>query len=468
LTEERTTLILELLRRPEIDCEPVTVGGRQFVWNRFRDITYVGNAALLRLWVERREPFKTTGLDLPKTASDLIGAKKRPKLHVHVAHSPDVCPLHPSSETEIETVRERHGSTTSEGLRVIEGPLDQPDSLLNESIYRHGQCWKVRFETEGMLPPSVARLQDVQLSGPALASLLRTGALTYPIGTQWVVQEFEAPDAGNLAREFRESVHLVEAYRSIIPNAKMEPIMPGTSLMKIEETWTLGAQVVPGWAGWSAISDLTGKYYGKITNEIQLDPRTPIKVAERIILDEIMKRIPRSKIHNFAELGPMIRRKLKDARYPGAARQQETIHKAVTTQAGFDYVKVNMDYTKMRTEATELVEHGRYDEALEVMDRNISLLEHFNAEATVGGFLLDVLISKFELLASGKMEWTPDPSLLLRVSDRVKELASRLEGRVLQSRSELAQRVNWVLSIHESLKKSVNPNRASPTAESIG
>ncbi|MHA1137710.1 MAG: hypothetical protein ACTSSE_14610 [Candidatus Thorarchaeota archaeon] len=49
----RTVDLLEILRRPDNECEPVLVNGQRLIWNRFNDISYAHDVALLRPWVVR-------------------------------------------------------------------------------------------------------------------------------------------------------------------------------------------------------------------------------------------------------------------------------------------------------------------------------------------------------------------------------------------------------------------------------
>ena len=459
LTTESTAEILELLRRPEMDCEPVTAGGRPFVWNRFRDIHYEGDAVLLRPWVERREPFKTTGLSLPKAASDLIDAKRRSGIQLHIVHSPEVCPLRPVSLAEADLVRKPHEADVSDDLSFIEGFQGQPDPLLNESLNRHGLCWRVGLHSKHSLPSGVARLEDLQLSGAALACLLRTGALVYHDGTRWTVHEFEVPDVSSLPREFRESTHLVEAYRSIVPGALIELSMPGSSLLKREEMWTVNVNFERGWAMWSALSDLTTQYYEGRTFTVELGHGTPVDLAAQRVLSAITIHIPEKNIREFEELKERIKLGLRDAGHPDTTRRRQEVEEEGGKRLKVDVMKLTMEYTRLRDEAGALVMEGRHEEALEVMDQSIRLLEPSLDHRAARVLLVDVLISKLELLTSGKMARTPDPVLLLSISDRVKELASGVDARVLVSKSELGRRVIWVLKLRESLKKRVRSEK---------
>ncbi len=93
LLVKRTVDVLELLRRPDYECEPVIVDGRQLAWNRFSDIKYESDATVFRPWVERRSPFKFTTMGLPPTAEQFLQAERLTGLGLSVHHDPSVCPL---------------------------------------------------------------------------------------------------------------------------------------------------------------------------------------------------------------------------------------------------------------------------------------------------------------------------------------------------------------------------------------
>jgi len=247
LLVKRTVDVLELLRRPDYECEPVVVDGQQLAWNRFSDIEYEGDATVLRLWVERKSPFRFTTLGLPPTAEHLLQSKRLTGLRLSVHHDHIVCPLRSVSIEELEMRGQKPKSDVEEYLERIDGPKGQPDPLLNESIYRHGTCWRVELIDDNPVPVSYKMIEDFQrrtrvieefrMGGPELAAILLTGCFMYQsLDRQWVIHEFDTPDAKSLPREFRECIHLMRARRRLFPTEEPEELeYPGSYLVK---EWT--------------------------------------------------------------------------------------------------------------------------------------------------------------------------------------------------------------------------------------
>nr|KXH72567.1 MAG: hypothetical protein AM325_00620 [Candidatus Thorarchaeota archaeon SMTZ1-45] len=245
---KRTVNVIEVLRRPDFYCEQVVVNGHEMVWNRFNDIEYVGVVNLVKPWVERMEPFKTVDLSLPKTADQFIKMEMREGLRLTVRHDPRTCPLCVVPKDELRKRAERHtGDNVSEYLRWIEGERGQPEELMRESIYRHGVCWRIGLQSDEKIPDTLKQLEKIALSGPAIATLLETGAFSYRTEEDgWVMYEYVIPKAENLPREFRESIHLMRWRRE---NATMpgqyilEEWEPDISLGIEEITFSLESQV---------------------------------------------------------------------------------------------------------------------------------------------------------------------------------------------------------------------------------
>ena len=237
LLVKRTVDALELLHRPDYECEPVVVNGRRFAWNRFNDIEYKGDATVLRPWVERKSPFKFTTLGLPPTAEHLLQSKKLTGLELSVHHDASVCPLRSVPIEELEKRGQKAKSDVEEYLERIDGSKGQPDPLLNESIYRHGTCWRVELVDDNPILVSHKIIEEFRMGGPELAAILLTGCFMYQSpDQQWVVHEFDTPDTKSLPREFRECIHLMRARRRLFPTEEPEELeYPGSYLLK---EWT--------------------------------------------------------------------------------------------------------------------------------------------------------------------------------------------------------------------------------------
>jgi hypothetical protein len=215
LLAKRVADVIELLRRPDFECEPVEVNRNKYVWSRFRDIEYEGDAIVLKPWVIRKNPFKQPDFGLPPTAEHLVGAIKKKRLRLAVIHDPFICPLRSEN---LKTIMERQSWTLSEikdYLQRMEGHPEQPDELLNESIHTHGACWRLHFTSSDAIPHQIKKLEKVRFSGSGLATLLKTGVLSYESDNDWVLHEFYIPESDDLPREFRESIHLMELHREV-------------------------------------------------------------------------------------------------------------------------------------------------------------------------------------------------------------------------------------------------------------
>ncbi|MHA1635749.1 MAG: hypothetical protein ACTSUZ_14445, partial [Candidatus Thorarchaeota archaeon] len=127
---KRTVDVLEILRRPDFQCQQVVVDEHEMIWNRFRDIDYVGEAKILRPWVERREPFKTTDLKLPETANQFLQMQRETGLKLEVLHDITTCPLCAVSKEELKERVQKHAGKTAEYLQSVEGSVSQPDDIL--------------------------------------------------------------------------------------------------------------------------------------------------------------------------------------------------------------------------------------------------------------------------------------------------------------------------------------------------
>ncbi|MBR9701104.1 hypothetical protein GOV11_04530, partial [Candidatus Woesearchaeota archaeon] len=235
LLVKRTVDVLEVLRRPDIECESVNVSEHQFVWNRFKDIQYVGDAFLLKQWVERKDPYKYTSISLPPTAEHFIELSRTSGLKISVHHDASVCPLRNSSFEELVKRKKSSDGKVKIYLQQIEGPEGQPDNLITESIYSHGLCWRVKVEGEGVLPEGIKSIEEIALKGPKLRTLLETGSLILQTNEdEWSIYDFDIPDPSELPREFRESIHLMGIRRrgQVVIE---EPMFPGTYII---EEWT--------------------------------------------------------------------------------------------------------------------------------------------------------------------------------------------------------------------------------------
>jgi hypothetical protein len=277
LLVKRTVDVLEVLRRPDIECGPVFVAGQQLVWNRFKDIEYVGDAFLLRQWVERKEPYKYTSISLPPTAEQFIGLSRTSGLKIRVQHDPSACPIRNSSIDELVKRQKSSEGRVEEYLKQIEGPEGQPDNLLNESIYCHGLCWRVKVESEGILPESVQSIEEVALGGPELRTLLETGSFVFQTSEDnWRLCGFNIPDPDELPREFRESIHLMQTRRGG-QVVVAEPVFPGTYIL---EEWAPEIKLHLDKVEFRMLSQVTGEMRKHEIVQSRAEQMQPEKLEE--------------------------------------------------------------------------------------------------------------------------------------------------------------------------------------------
>ncbi|MGY5858225.1 MAG: hypothetical protein RTU63_02565 [Candidatus Thorarchaeota archaeon] len=290
---KRTVDVLEILRRPDFQCQQVVIDEHEMIWNRFRDIKYAGDAMLLRPWVERREPFKTVELKIPATADQFLLMHKERGLRLEVRHDRMTCPLCAVSQDVLKERIQKHAGKISEYIQSIEGAQSQPDYVLEESMYGHGMCWRVELEGKEELPETVRELENIALSGPALATFLKTGSLVYMRDGQWVNHELDVPQATSLPREFRESIVLVEAYRELVPQALKEMQVPGSYLVKREEQWIVSPVFLQKRAVvWDARSDTTGETYKGQSFTVLLNPGASLEHTTDSVISSIVKNLP--------------------------------------------------------------------------------------------------------------------------------------------------------------------------------
>jgi hypothetical protein len=289
LLVKRTVDVLELLRRPDYECEPVVVNGRQFAWNRFSDIEYKGDATFFRPWVERKSPFKFTTMGLPPTAEQFLQAERLTGLRLSVHHDPSVCPLRSVPIEELGKRGQKAKSDVEEYLERIDGSKGQPDPLLNESIYRHGTCWRVELVDNNPIPVSHKMIEEFRMGGPELAAILLTGCLMYQSPDQhWVIHEFDTPDAKSLPREFRECIHLMRARRRLFPTEEPEELeYPGSYLLK---EWTPKISIRLDCVEFRLVSQVTLEVHSITVPEESMKSRSEKNYREALHqgMDELM------------------------------------------------------------------------------------------------------------------------------------------------------------------------------------
>ncbi len=233
----RTADLLEILRRPDNECEPVMVNGHRLIWNRFKDISYDDDVALLRPWVDRQNPFPKMNLKMPPTARDLLHAAKEFDITIELYHDPWTCPL---KHISLEDIKRSHHLARTIKHRYLFGSrssLGEPMHISNEPGLHHGSCWRVHVDTPHTLTPELRELMDVRFTDAQARSLLGSQELVYwsKEGQQWVTHTFDLIVRKDCNEEVRESWHLRMMLAEL--GHKYDPSLPGVYLQS-PDRWT--------------------------------------------------------------------------------------------------------------------------------------------------------------------------------------------------------------------------------------
>ena len=226
----RTADLLEILRRPDNECEPVMVNEHRLIWNRFKDISYDDDVALIRPWVNRQNPFPKMSLKMPPTARDLLHATKEFDITIELYHDPWTCPL---KHISLEDIKKSHRLARTIKHRYLFGSrssVGEPIHISNEPGLHHGSCWRVHVDTPHTLTPELRELMGVRFTDAQARSLLGSQELVYwsKEGQQWVTHTFDLMVRKDCNEEVRESWHLRMMLAEL--GHKYDPSLPGVYL----------------------------------------------------------------------------------------------------------------------------------------------------------------------------------------------------------------------------------------------
>ena len=207
---KRTSDLLEVLRRPDNECEPVIVEDMKLTWNRFKDIQYDDDTRILRPWVERRKPFKGLKFGYPQDADRLYSATRGAPLELELFHDESVCPLRFTPIEEIREERKKGNLDREAYVKKLAGPAGQPDSISEVVRKNHGSCWRLRVKSQGKIPSEVAELMNIRMKDALATSLLRAGEISYFSKTKssWIAHKFGIVIPDPIPPEFLESWHV--------------------------------------------------------------------------------------------------------------------------------------------------------------------------------------------------------------------------------------------------------------------
>ncbi|MGY5853814.1 MAG: hypothetical protein RTU92_09630 [Candidatus Thorarchaeota archaeon] len=234
---EKTNDLLEILRRPDVDCEPVHMENKRLIWNRFTDITYDG-LGLLRPWVNRQEPFHGLALKLPQTANELLNAEKDYDFVLELYHDPWTCPLRHISHEDIKWAERQAKMARPEYMHRYARSYTEPEYVSDEPGVHHGSCWRIHIDTPHTLTPELLELMEIRFTDAQIRTLLSAQEMVYQEQDtkRYVTHTFELKLRKDCIREAQESWHVRELVQEKT-GKRHDPESPGVYLVS-PDRWT--------------------------------------------------------------------------------------------------------------------------------------------------------------------------------------------------------------------------------------
>jgi hypothetical protein len=394
---KRTTDILEILRRPDVLCEPVVIEGKRCIWSRFDDIEYDEDVKILRLYAIRNNPFKIDSLALPHNAEIFLSLKKESILRVKILHIPYVCPLR-SMRLENLTQQSYKSTSVVDHLRIVDGHPGQPEQLFNESIHRHGTCWRLSFESEKSLPTQVREIEKIKFGGPALATFLETGVVFYSTSNgDWISHEMQVTESRDLPKEFRESIYLMR-WR------KETATYPGFYLL---DDWTPEIRIYKNRIDFKIVSKLT--LQEKTHSIFEANAEYLNKDKLRLLLKRGMSRI--LEIGGFSESSTM-----KQLGNNEIASQLSHIKDVSDIELQYESVEVAKDRTQEQVVVANFVTQDGEDVSIQITEQ---ILTYKDWTIMSGGIDFDALEVEISERLHGR---NIKEECLHKIAEKVKEL----------------------------------------------
>jgi hypothetical protein len=262
----RTSDVLEILRRPDVECEPVIVNEKRLIWNRFRDITYE-NIGLIRPWVVREDPFQGLPLDLPPTAHDLLNASKDLDMILELYHDSSTCPLKHISLEMIRLAQRRAQSYGERHIFRFASDFAGPDEVSNEPGTHHGSCWKIHIDIPHALPSELKRLMEVRFTDAQITSFLRGQELVYwsEDRQEWATHTFMIVLREACITEAQESWHLRTLLQEVTGKS-YDPLFPGVYL-RTPDRWRPFFTIEPEYVVVGLVEKDTGQKQKTVVRE---------------------------------------------------------------------------------------------------------------------------------------------------------------------------------------------------------
>jgi hypothetical protein len=233
----KTADLLELLRRPDFQCEPIIVGEKKLVWSRFQDIEYEEDMRFLRPWVERKNPVGRLNFGPPPTSEYLNSMKRGGKMEIELYHDSTTCPLKQVSIEKIREIRQEANEDREQYTQSLEMPPGQPDRFANRTGIHHGSCWALRIRSLESVPQVFDELARVRMKDSHAVSILRIRELVENSSeeSKYVSHDFSVCIPEPVPQEFLESWH-VRSFVAEITNKARRPLIPG-SYLEEEGEW---------------------------------------------------------------------------------------------------------------------------------------------------------------------------------------------------------------------------------------
>ena len=119
-----------------------------------------------------------------------------------------------------------------------------------------------------------------------------------------------------------------------------------------------------------------------------------------------------------------------------------------------DIMTATLKHGRIRIMMQELRVTGTLQNVLREIDRLLAKIRAaVHDDRALVGVFITVLLMKVDILVSGELPGTVDPSMLLGLLGEVEEFSHDIEPRVLKSRSDFAKKIRRALALRESLRK---------------
>lgn len=331
----RTVDLLEILRRPDNECEPVMVNGQRLIWNRFNDVSYSKDVVVLKSWVARYNPYPGMSLGLPPTAQNLLNTSKEYDITLELYHDPWTCPL---KHISLEDIKKQHNLaqvTPHHYLFRTGSSYGEPIHVSNEPSMKHGSCWRINIDTPFKLSSELQEVMETRFTDAQVRTFLESRELVYwsEEKQEWVVHTFELVIKQDCVEEIKESWHLRTMIAQML-RQKYDSYLPGVYLQN-PDRWSPYIVIEPEYV----IIGLREKDTGQ-TTEKQINEQN-VALRYRFEVQELLE----SELTDFLqELGITANRSL-------ASELKGTIDSAVEiygvkedkAQVKFDYVTIDQD-----------------------------------------------------------------------------------------------------------------------------